>query len=117
MKSETCFGKASGEPLTEYYFEHDAQEAAEYSKEYYGNDLVPYHCDKCDKWHLSPKRRQTPSKKCDRCTAGDGHPKDSYNSKNDARTRADILFAENGINLKVYQCKYDNGWHLTKNQY
>lgn len=117
MKSETCFGKVSGEPLTEYYFEHDANDAAEYSKEMYGNDLVPYLCTKCEHWHLSPKSRQTPSKKCDECSGGDGTPKDSYRTKRDARTRADILYDEQGISLKVYQCKHGNGWHLTKSQF
>ncbi|MFT6915613.1 MAG: hypothetical protein ACJAWL_001923 [Motiliproteus sp.] len=114
MKSETCFGKTSGEPLTEYDYDFEAESAAEYSKECYGNDLVPYHCSKCDRWHLSPKSRQTPSKKCEFCTAGDGSYKDSYKTKADARTRSDILYDEQGISLKVYQCKHGNGWHLTK---
>lgn len=117
MKSGTCFGKVSGEPLTEYYDEHDAIYAAEYSKEVYGNDLVPYRCNKCERWHLSPKSRQTPSKKCDICTGGDGEPKDSYRTKLEAKARANILFDEQGISLKVYQCRYGNGWHLTKSKY
>ncbi len=117
MKSATCFGKASGEPLTEYFLEYDAQAAAEYANQCYGHELVPYECSKCNKWHLSPKKRQTPSKKCNHCTGGDGHLKDSYESKNDAHTRADILLKEHSVNLNVYQCEYGNGWHLTKSHY
>jgi len=116
MKSETCFGKKSGDPLTEYYSEEDSQAASEYSKEVYGNDLVPYKCSNCDCWHLSPKVRQTPSYKCDYCTGSDGVSKDTYTTKRNAITRSNILFDEQGIDLKVYQCKHSNGWHLTKRQ-
>lgn len=114
MKSDTCFGKVSREPLTEYYFEHDALEAAEYSKEQFGHELVPYSCIKCDKWHLSPKSRQTPTKTCEFCTAADGSYKDSYKTKADAKVRSKIIRDERGISLKIYQCRHENGWHLTK---
>lgn len=39
MKSEICFGKVSGEPLTEYYSEHEALGAAEYSEIQFGHEL------------------------------------------------------------------------------
>ncbi|QHS15479.1 hypothetical protein GUY17_05970 [Shewanella sp. Arc9-LZ] len=117
MKSETCFGKTSGKPLTQYYDEEEAQGAADYSKEFYGDDLSPYHCSKCDLWHLSPKSRQTPSQKCNRCTGGYGVEKESYRSKLEARLRADIIYDEQGISLRVYKCKYGFGWHLTKSQF
>ena len=116
MKSETCFGKMSGQPLTEYYTEQDAQYAAEYSKEYYGNELTTYSCSRCGLWHLSPKSRQTPSEKCNRCTARDGVYKDSYRSKREARIRANIIYEEHGIRLRTYKCKYGFGWHLTKDE-
>lgn len=117
MKSETCFGKLSGQPLTEYYTEEDAQSSAEYSKEHYDNDLTPYKCTKCSFWHLSPQSRQTPSNKCHRCTGRDGLFKDAYRSKREARLRADIIYFEHGINLRAYKCKYGSGWHLTKTDY
>ncbi|HCE3305607.1 TPA: hypothetical protein NG563_000387 [Vibrio parahaemolyticus] len=116
MKSETCLGKMSGQPLTEYYTEDDAKNAAEYSKEHYGNDLTPYNCTKCGLWHLSPRSRQTSSKKCSRCTGRDGVYKDSYRSKREARLRADIIYEEHGISLRAYKCKYRSGWHLTKDE-
>jgi hypothetical protein len=115
MKSETCFSKKSGQALTEYHCEEEAICAAEYSKDYYGNDLVPYQCHKCSFWHLSPRARQTPSHKCMHCTGGDGISKDTYMTKKDAIKRSDILYDEQGINLKMYRCKYSDGWHLTKN--
>jgi hypothetical protein len=117
MKSDTCFGKMSGEPLSVYFDEDEAKSAAEYSKEIYNNELSPYKCNKCDFWHLSPKFRVTPSEKCQRCTAGDGSSKDTYRTKKEANTRADIVFNEQGINLRVYKCKYAAGWHLTKSHY
>jgi hypothetical protein len=114
MKSGTCFGKVSGAPLSEYLFEHEALDAADYSKAEYGNELVPYFCRVCDKWHLSPKSRQTPTNTCELCTAADGSNKESYKTKIDAKTRARIIRDERGINLIVYQCMHNNGWHLTK---
>ena len=114
MKSETCFGKISGQPLSQYFDEHEAQNAAEYSKENHNNDLIPYKCDKCGFWHLSPKNRQTPSQKCNVCTAGDGTPKDTYRSYQEANTRSNIIYHEQGVELKVYECRFGNGWHLTK---
>lgn len=114
MKSETCFGKISGKPLSQYFTEIDAEGAAQYSKDNFSNDSLPYECNKCHFWHLSPKSRVTPSKKCDSCTAGDGASKDTYRTKNEAKARADIIYNEKGIDLKVYSCKYGDGWHLTK---
>ncbi|TKB03365.1 hypothetical protein E5672_10010 [Alteromonas portus] len=114
MKSETCFGKVSGKPLTQYYDEAEAQGAADYCKEHYDNDLIPYQCAKCDLWHLSPKSRQTPSQKCSRCIGGYGVEKESYRTKLEARKRANIIYDEQGVILRVYKCKYGNGWHLTK---
>ena len=43
----------------------------------------------------------------------DGKPKASYQSKDDAERRADILRKEQGVSLKVYPCKHGSGWHLT----
>lgn len=114
MKSETCFGKASGQPLSCYDSEYDAQQAAEYANEHYENNLSPYKCHKCEFWHLSPKSRMTPSTTCHWCTGGDGNFKASYRTEREANARADIIYQEQGIVLKVYQCEYGAGWHLTK---
>ena len=114
MKSETCFGKASGQPLAVYFDEFDALSAAEHAALTYERALLPYQCLKCEKWHLSPKERQTPSFKCNVCTAGNGDFKNSYQTKSIAQTRAKIIFNESGRKLKVYKCIHGNGWHLTK---
>jgi hypothetical protein len=104
----------SGAPLSQYFYLEEAQDAAEYLKENHDKELVPYECNRCDFWHLSPKSRITPSKKCKRCTSGDGYFKDTYRSSSEANRRADIIFDEKQMNLTVYQCKYGEGWHLTK---
>lgn len=114
MKSDTCFGKMSGKALSVYFDEEEALSTAEYSKEIYNNELVPYKCSKCDYWHLSPKFRVTPSEKCEKCTAGDGSSKETYRTRKEANIRANIIYNEQGIKLRVYRCKYGNGWHLTK---
>ena len=114
LKSATCVGKQTGRPLTEYDSEYDAQDGADYANSKFGQNLVPYQCDKCGQWHLSPMNRQTPSQKCSYCTGIDGKAKDSYQSRQDAQRRADILRKEQGVTVKVYECGYGSGWHLTR---
>ena len=114
LKSKTCTGKKTGKPLTEYGAESEAREAALYASAEYKRHLTPYLCQVCNKWHLSPANRQTPSKKCAFCAGGDGQPKDAYGSEQDAKRRAAIIRKESGVSLRVYACQYGNGWHLTK---
>jgi hypothetical protein len=113
-KSTTCIGNRTGEPLTEYRFRTEAQESAHYAYRAYNNNLIPYKCDKCGLWHLSPKDRQTPSTKCRGCSGTHGKYKDLFQSEAAAKRRAEILFEEKGIRLRVYKCPYYDGWHLTK---
>jgi hypothetical protein len=113
-KSVTCVGKKTGKPLTEYDSEQEAKKGAAYARKNYQSKLVPYPCDRCGMWHLSPVDRQTPSQKCTRCTGADGKPKDSYRTEADARRRAGILRKEQGAVLRVYPCEHGNGWHLTR---
>ncbi|MFC1526103.1 hypothetical protein ACFL6X_04745 [Candidatus Latescibacterota bacterium] len=113
-KSATCNGKKTGKPLTEYDTEQEAREGVDYARQRYQSDLVPYLCDTCGKWHLSPTSRQTPSQKCPTCTGADRRPKDSYQTEEDARRRADILRREQGALLRVYPCEHGHGWHLTR---
>ncbi len=113
-KSDTCFNKLNGRPLSEYYSKTEALESADYAKRKFGQNLVPYKCNNCGFWHLSPKNRQTPSKTCPYCTDRNGNYKELYQTKTDAEKRAKILFQENHVKLSVYKCPYSNGWHLTK---
>ena len=112
-KSDSCFSKRNGKPLTVYASKPEAQQSANYENQY-GRNLVPYQCRKCGEWHLSPKDRQTPSTKCRHCTGLAGKYKDLYESEADAGKRAAILRKEEGISLTVYKCPYEDGWHLTK---
>ena len=101
-KSSTCTGNNG--PLSEFDSEADALYCIE---EMRINNLVPYKCQKCKKWHLSPKNRQTPSTKCNSCH------KDLYSTKAIALRRAEIIREEKGVRLSVYKCSYMEGWHLT----
>jgi hypothetical protein len=114
LKSQTCVGKQTGKPLTEYDSLQEAEEGADYAKKTYRSDLVPYQCEVCGLWHLSPKSRQTPSEKCPFCKGANGQAKDAYQSQNDAKRRADILRKEQGVSLKVYACEHSDKWHLTR---
>lgn len=114
MKSKTCFSKKNGSALTEYRTESEAIEGAKYSNSAYGNDLTHYQCSKCKKWHLTPKNRQTPSKTCYFCTDSNGRNKDLYLSYESAQNRANIIRQEQGIILSIYDCPYEDGYHLTK---
>lgn len=113
-KSTLCLGKTSRMPVTEYDSQEEAQDGAEHAQMAYGNDLVPYHCNRCQLWHLAPKNRQTPSTTCHHCTGSDGRPKEAYPSEQIAQRRAEILGSERGVFLRAYPCEYGQGWHLTK---
>lgn len=113
-KSTTCTGKTSRQPVTEYDSEYEASAGAAHASLAYGQDLVPYQCNRCHLWHLAPRSRQTPSKTCGHCTGADGRPKEAYATERDAERRAEILRAERGLFLRAYPCEYGQGWHLTK---
>ncbi len=100
-KSTTCMSK-QGEPLTEYEFAFQAEDAADYINTIYGNDLIPYDCTKCRYWHLTPKSRHTPSRTCDYCTSASGEPKTLYETRKGADRRANILAEQGAPNPVSY---------------
>ena len=51
-KSATCVSKANQKPLTEYYSQREAEDAAEYAAIEYGMELEPYQCGRCQRWHF-----------------------------------------------------------------
>lgn len=115
-KSRTCKGSTSDGALTEYDTEKEAQEGAAYIKKKHKRTLVAYSCSRCNKWHLAPIGRQTPSTTCGGCVGSDGLPKEAYGTQEIAQKRARILRTEQGASLQTYQCPRGNGWHLTKNR-
>ncbi|WP_261859332.1 hypothetical protein [Photobacterium sanguinicancri] len=117
MKSSICFSRTTSQPLSVYFTELEATNAANYANQCHGHDFVPYQCERCEHWHLAPKHRHTPSKTCFNCTGGDGKNKQLYPTYQIAKQRAEILFQEKGKHLKLYECPFNKGWHLTKNHY
>ena len=114
-KSMTCLGNTSGKPLTEFDSEIEARDGADFAQAEHGHALKPYRCRKCNKWHISPKNRPTPSEKCQFCRGSDGQEKDSYSTEEDAIRRTEIIRAQKkGPSLRAYRCPLGNGWHLTK---
>jgi hypothetical protein len=98
----------------EYESLDSARRSADYERQVRQSDLTPYQCDRCHRWHLAPRSRHTPCTSCPVCTGADGQPKASYVTDEDAKRRAEILHAEQGVNLRVYHCPSGTGWHLTK---
>lgn len=113
FKSDTCFGR-TGASLNSYDLEREAAEHARYIKQERGSSMVPYECQRCGFWHLSPSDRQTSSSVCAFCTDRKGVSKDLYFTKPGAERRAEISMREQGVTLKVYRCPHQNGWHLTR---
>ena len=111
-KSKSCVGR-TGEPLTEYCSQVEAQRGADHVNLLHGKRLLPYRCDSCHRWHLAPEDRHTPSTKCGLCVDGRGSMKELYPSEEIAEKRAEILRREQGVSLKAYPCPYSDGWHLT----
>lgn len=112
MKSNSC-RSTQGKPLSEYFSEIDALNAADHVNQTYGRQMSAYKCQNCDYWHLSPQAHHTPSVPCHVCTGSDMQAKSTYRNKQEATQRAEIIRKENGRRLKVYKCEYSNGWHLT----
>ena len=50
----------------------------------------------------------------DNCTSSNGEPKASYRSKRDAVLRSQIIREVKGLELNVYACPLNRGWHLTR---
>ena len=115
-KSNTCFSSRTGKPLSVYPSHSAAKQGADYANSEYDSNLVPYQCKKCRKWHLSPQDRHTPSRVCPKCIGANGRRKSLYKTKSDAASRADILAKEQQVDLTVYKCPHNRGWHLTKAQ-
>ena len=113
-KSATCIGRTSGKPLTAYGCRWEAKEAAEWVRERYGQENVPYHCQRCGEWHLGRADRRTPSHACGDCRGRDGRSKATYRSEEEADRRAQILLSEQNVDLRAYRCPHGDGWHLTK---
>lgn len=113
-KSATCKGKISQQAVTEYDTEYDAQCGAEHAAQCHGEAFTPYRCQTCGHWHISPLRRQTPSRPCPYCTDSHGYPKKAYSTLKGAETRAAIIQRDRGLDLRPYECEYGMGWHLTK---
>lgn len=112
-KSASCYGKATGEPLTAYPTEQHALEGAAWARARSGLRLDPYHCHACGQWHLAPRDRHTPSVKC-ACLGASGEPKSLFASREHAQRRANILKRERGVSMSVYPCELGLGWHLTR---
>lgn len=98
---------AQGKPRRAYQNQQLAEEGARHSLETYGNRMIPYHCDRCGSWHLCPADRHTPGHYCHCCS------KQAYVTKSAAELRALILEREQETWLRVYDCPYGEGWHLT----
>ncbi|MCB9746564.1 MAG: hypothetical protein H6741_24380 [Alphaproteobacteria bacterium] len=96
-----------GTPLRAYPDQRSGDAAAERATRRFGERMLAYCCQRCRSWHLCPARRQTPSHDCDYCD------KRSYETEGGAERRAAIIEAERGKPLRVYECPYGDGWHLT----
>ena len=113
-RSDTCISKRTGQGLEYFFSKDDADHRAYHLNSRLGGRLVPYNCNKCYMWHLSPEDRQTPNTICQDCTDREGSKKALYETRASAAKRAGIIQSEKGLLLEVYECPFSNGWHLTK---
>ncbi|PID26609.1 MAG: hypothetical protein CR982_09170 [Candidatus Cloacimonadota bacterium] len=113
IKSRSCFS-SKNKPLSEFYSKKEAIEGANYANLRYRQKLVPYRCERCGFWHLSPEDRNTDSITCLKCRDRYGNNKESYKSFQDAKRRSEIILKEKGVELKIYQCPHGNGWHFSR---
>lgn len=107
MLNNSICRNSRGKPRRAYSNQRLAEEGARHALEAYGNRMVPYHCNQCGSWHLCPVYRHTPGHYCHDCE------KQAYVSESAAERRALILEREQETFLRVYECPYGEGWHLT----
>ena len=114
MKSETCFSKRTGLPLTVYTTEAQAEASALYEKTMRGSMLYPYLCDKCGYYHLAPIESKLNVKRnaCS-CLDSQGRHKALYLTREDAEKQRTKSEKEQHIVLKIYSCNEGKGFHLT----
>ena len=113
-RSDICISKRTGVGLEYFFSQEDAAHRAYHLNFRLDKPVAPYKCTKCSMWHLSPADRQTPKTICPDCTSREGLAKDLYASRAAAEKRAAIINKERGLSLDVYECQFNNGWHLTK---
>lgn len=113
MKRETCFSK-SGNPLSVFMTEAEAQRSADYERIERGMNLYPYQCERCGLWPLAPQESRVVFKEnaCS-CTDSLGRSKRLYATRDDAEKSQITSEKARGIALTVYECPEGGGWHLT----
>lgn len=114
MKSSTCFSK-SGNPLSVFKTEAEAQRSADHERLERGMSLSPYQCEQCRDWHLAPQESRVAFKEyaC-LCLDSDGKSKRLYTTREDAEKARISSEKARGNKLTVYECPERGGWHLTK---
>lgn len=93
--SDICL-KKDGAPLKTYDNEWSAKEGAEYVRSRYGSEQIPYKCDKCGLWHLSPVERQTKNH-LSLCIDSSGKRKAAYETRLDKRTSKKKTRIQNSV--------------------
>lgn len=112
--SKRCTNPRTNKPRRSYFSESEAAIAADEFRARFGTDQVPYRCRPgCEEWHLGLRANHTPSAPCPDCTSSGGGPKMSYETEEGAQRRAALIRKTKGVDLRVYDCPYGNGWHLT----
>lgn len=115
MKSDVCFSKKTGQPLTVYFSEADAKSSALYERTARGSDLYPYKCEKCGYWHLAPlSSKLNVQRNACSCLDSNGRHKALYLTREDAeKQRMKSEAEQHNISLKIYSCNEGKGFHLT----
>lgn len=98
---------ADGKPRRSYDDKSSADIAAQHVLVIHGKKLVSYSCRICGAWHLTPKERYTPGHFCGQCG------KQAYDTEHFAQLRAEHREHEGATQLRVYECPFGDGWHMT----
>ena len=118
LKSETCFSK-DNKPLTYYETMEDALKGAKFLSEKINKTMKPYICDKCGKFHIKPKETFFNKNNNNNCSCVDhlGNKKDAYSTKLDAEKLINLRKDNNNIDLYIFKCPENNGYHITSHPY
>ena len=118
LKSETCFSK-DNKPLSYYETIEDAIKGANFLSEKINKKMKPYKCEKCNKFHIKPEEvffNKNDLSKCS-CVDHSGNKKDSYSTKFDAEKMIKFKKEKDNIDLYIFKCPENNGYHITSHPF
>ena len=104
---------STGKPLMSHYTQAHANEEVARVATFHKKLMHCYQCERCRHWHLAPGSAYEQPRECGTCQGRDGLFKHLYETESDAEQAICRLETTRYVRLRVYECPYEPGFHLT----